>query len=459
MAEPRPILTAAEMRAAEQKAIDSGIAVETLMERAGAAVAEAAWRIAGAAETLIVCGPGNNGGDGYVAARLLKARGVPVRLAASAPASAAAARWAASLWDGAIEALPSARAAPLLVDALFGTGLSRGLDAETAQAINRLCKSAHRRIAVDLPSGVATDDGALLSPVQRYHLTLALGALKPAHRLLPAADRCGHVAVADIGLAPIAASRMFEIGRPKLIAPASDANKYTRGKLVVLAGEMPGASMLAALAGQRAGAGYTELLGVEGEALPHALVRRAWSERAVEDPRIAAIVAGPGLGTGRAARIRLDAALESGKPLVLDADALTQIGRTRHERLDGHIVTPHWGEFVRLFGDSGEDRLSQARAAAAHSGAIVLLKGADSIVAHPDGRTAIAPLAPAWLATAGTGDVLAGITGGLLASGFPPFEAAQAALWLHAEAARLAGPMLIADDLIVHLPRAVAACL
>ena len=191
MAEPRPILTAAEMRAAEQKAIDSGIAVETLMERAGAAVAEAAWRIAGAAETLIVCGPGNNGGDGYVAARLLKARGVPVRLAASAPASAAAARWAASLWDGAIEALPSARAAPLLVDALFGTGLSRGLDAETAQAINRLCKSAHRRIAVDLPSGVATDDGALLSPVQRYHLTIALGALKPAHRLLPAADRCG----------------------------------------------------------------------------------------------------------------------------------------------------------------------------------------------------------------------------------------------------------------------------
>jgi len=148
MAEPRPILTAAEMRAAEQKAIAGGIAVETLMERAGAAVAEAAWRIAGTAETLIVCGPGNNGGDGYVAARLLKARGVPVRLAASAPASAAAARWAASLWDGPIETLPSARAAPLIVDALFGTGLSRGLDAETAQALSRLCKSAHRRIAV-----------------------------------------------------------------------------------------------------------------------------------------------------------------------------------------------------------------------------------------------------------------------------------------------------------------------
>jgi hydroxyethylthiazole kinase-like uncharacterized protein yjeF len=277
--------------------------------------------------------------------------------------------------------------------------------------------------------------------------------------LLPAADRCGRVVVADIGLAPIDAPRMFEVGRPKLAVPASDANKYTRGKLVVLAGEMPGAGILSALAGQRAGAGYTELLGAEGAALPHALVRRAWSERAIEDERIAAIVAGPGLGTRRSARIQLDAALESGKPLVLDADALNQIGRTRHERLEGHIVTPHWGEFVRLFGDTGEDRLSQARAAAVRSGAIVLLKGADSIVASPDDRTAIARLAPAWLATAGTGDVLAGIIGALLANGHPPFEAAQAALWLHAEAARLAGPMLIADDLIAHLPRAVAACL
>ena len=459
MAEPRPILTAAEMRAAEQKAIDGGIAVETLMERAGGAVAEAAWRIAGTAETLIVCGPGNNGGDGYVAARLLRARGVPVRLAASAPASAAAACWAAGLWEGPIEPLSSARSAPVIIDALFGTGLSRGLDAETAHALERLCKPAHRRIAVDLPSGVATDDGALLNPVARFDLTVALGALKPAHRLMPAADRCGRVVVADIGLSPIEAPTILEVGRPRLKAPASDANKYTRGKLVVLAGAMPGASMLAALAGQRAGAGYIELLGAEGEATPHALVRRAWSDGAIEDGRITAIVAGPGLGGGRVARARLDAALVSGKPLVLDADALTEIGKSRHERLAGHVVTPHWGEFVRLFGDSGKDRLSQARAAAARSGAIVLLKGADSIVAHPDGRAAIARLAPAWLATAGTGDVLAGVIGALLAGGLAPFEATQAALWLHAEAARLAGPMLIADDLIVHLPRAVAACL
>jgi hydroxyethylthiazole kinase-like uncharacterized protein yjeF len=222
---------------------------------------------------------------------------------------------------------------------------------------------------------------------------------------------------------------------------------------------MPGASLLAALAGQRSGAGYVELLGTEGDAPPHALVRRPWSARAIEDGRIAAIVAGPGLGRNRQARERLEAALSAGKPLLLDADALTLIGKTRHDRLAGHIVTPHWGEFVRLFGDDGRDRLTQARAAAGKSGAIVLLKGADSIVAHPDGRAAIAPLAPSWLASAGTGDVLAGIIGGLLATGMEPFAAAQAGIWLHSEAARLAGPMLIADDLLSRLPAAMAACL
>jgi ADP-dependent NAD(P)H-hydrate dehydratase / NAD(P)H-hydrate epimerase len=174
-------------------------------------------------------------------------------------------------------------------------------------------------------------------------------------------------------------------------------------------------------------------------------------------------VIGPGLGRDAAARARLDAALGSGRRLVLDADALALIGRARHQRLRGHLVTPHWGEFVQLFGDgtdgSGGDRLTRARAAAAESGAVVLLKGADSIVAHPDGRAAIAPIAPAWLASAGTGDVLAGIAGAIIAGGMAPFDAAQAALWLHAEAARIAGPGLIADDLIAALPRAVAACL
>ena len=453
-----PILTAAEMRAAEQKAMDGGTSVHALMERAGAAIAEAVWRIAGASEILVLCGPGNNGGDGYVAARLLKERGAHVRVAASAPAKAEAASRAASLWDGPIEALAEARRAATIVDALFGTGLARPLEPATAEALARLCQSAHRRIAVDLPSGVTTDDGSVLGEVPHFDLTIALGALKPAHLLLPAAEHCGQVAVADIGLGAIEPP-LHRIARPRLAAPGHDANKYSRGKLVVLAGDMQGASQLAALAGQRSGAGYVELLGAEGEAPPHALVRRGWSAKAIDDDRIAAIVVGPGLGRGREARERLDAALATGKPLVLDADALTLIGRARHSRIEGHILTPHWGEFVRMFGDNKQDRLSQARAAARKSGAILLLKGADSIVAHPDGRAAIAGLASSWLASAGTGDVLAGIIGGLLATGLEPFEAAQAGIWLHAEAARLAGPMLIADDLVTKLPIAIAACL
>jgi hydroxyethylthiazole kinase-like uncharacterized protein yjeF len=458
MAEAFPVLTAAEIRAAEQKAMDGGVSVDALMERAGAAIAEAVWRIAGASEILVLCGPGNNGGDGYVAARLLKEHGADVRLAASAPARAEAASRAAGLWDGPVESLTGAKKAATVVDALFGTGLARPLEPATADALARLCRSAHRRIAVDLPSGVATDDGLLLGAVPHFDLTIALGALKPSHLLLPAADHCGQVAIADIGLGAIDAG-VHRIARPWLKAPGHDANKYSRGKLIVVAGEMPGASSLAALAGQRAGAGYVELLGAEGGALPHALVRHGWSAKALADDRVAALVVGPGLGRGKLARERLDAALATGKSLVLDADALTLIGKARHDRLAGHIVTPHWGEFVRLFGDTERDRLTQARAAAQKSGAIVLLKGADSIVAHPDGRVAIAALAPSWLASAGTGDVLAGIIGGLLASGMDPFEAAQAGIWLHAEAARLAGPMLIADDLVSRLPIAIAACL
>lgn len=458
MTDASPILTAAEMRIAEQKAMQGDVSVHTLMERAGAAVAEAVWRTAGGSEILVLCGPGNNGGDGYVAARRLKERGVRVRIAALAPANSEAASRAAALWRGPIEVLAETEMAAVVVDALFGTGLTRALDDATAEALARLCSAAHRRIAVDLPSGVATDDGTVLGNLPQFDLTVALGALKPSHLLQPAAALCGQVTVAEIGLRAIDAS-LRRITRPRLAEPGYGANKYSRGKLVVVAGDMPGASQLAALAGQRAGAGYVELLGAEGNAPPHALVRRGWSVRAIEDDRIRAMVVGPGLGRGRAARDRLDAVLASGRPLVLDADALTLIGKRRHARLAGHVLTPHWGEFVRMFGDSRQDRLTQARAAARASGAILVLKGADSIVAHPDGRAAIASLAPSWLASAGTGDVLAGMIGGLLACGLEPFDAAQAGIWLHSEAARLAGPMLIADDLVTRLPMAMAACL
>ena len=281
--------------------MEGGVSVDALMDRAGTAIAEALWRIAGGSEILILCGPGNNGGDGYVAARLLRQKGARVRLAASAPAKAEAAKRAASLWDGPVEAVADAKQAAVVVDALFGTGLSRALDPVTANALERLCNGAQRRIAVDLPSGVATDDGALLGDVPHFDLTIALGALKPSHVMLPAAIFCGQVAVADIGLGAIDAP-MHRIERPKLATPGPEANKYSRGKLVMLAGEMPGAGLLAALAAQRAGAGYVELLGTEGNAPPHALVRRSWSPKALDDDRIGAIVVGPGLGRGKDAR-------------------------------------------------------------------------------------------------------------------------------------------------------------
>ncbi|WP_404713071.1 NAD(P)H-hydrate dehydratase [Sphingomonas sp. MMS24-J13] len=454
----RIVLTAAETRAAEEAVMATGVSVETLMERAGAAVADVAWRVAGPIETLILCGPGNNGGDGYVVARLLAERGAQVRVACLGAPRTEAARKAAARWTGPISDLAEAKPAPLLIDALFGTGLSRGLDSDVAAVLDHMVKRSQRSIAVDLPSGVDTDRGRLLSAVPGFDMTVALGVLKPSHRLLPAAGTCGRVVLGEIGLAA-AEPKLGEIARPRLARPSVDDHKYSRGKVLVVGGAMGGAALLAATAAQRAGAGYVELAGDWGGIAPHSLVRHVWDDKALEDERIGAIVIGPGLGRDGDARARLDAVLASGRKLVIDADALTLIGKARHDRLKGAILTPHWGEFTRLFGDDGGDRLSQARGAAAASGAIVILKGADSIVAHPDGRAAIAPLAPTWLASAGTGDVLAGIVGAMLAGGRDPFEAAQAALWLHAEAARLAGPMLLADDLVEKLPHAAMACL
>jgi hydroxyethylthiazole kinase-like uncharacterized protein yjeF len=457
MAETRFILTAAETRAAEEKLFAAGMTVDALMARAGAAVADAAWCFAGPVPALILCGPGNNGGDGYVVAERLRTRGANVRVAATGDPQTDAARAARAAWGGPVEALDPAKPAPLLIDALFGTGLTRALRPDVEAALVRLADGARRTVAIDLPSGIDADSGALLGRVPTFDLTVALGALKPAHRLQPAASSCGRIAVADIGL-DLGDARLIAIGRPRLTAPGPDAHKYSRGKVTIVAGAMPGASWLAATAAQRA-AGYVELIGGGQISTPHALVQRHWSADALDDPRIGAVVIGPGLGRDRHARGLLDAAFSSGKRLVLDADALSLIGRARHDRLAGHVLTPHMGEFERLFGAGKGDRLSRARAAATASGAIILLKGADSIVAHPDGRAAIAPLAPSWLASAGTGDVLAGIVGAMIAGGRAPFDACQAALWLHAEAARRAGPALIADDLVTHLPDAIGTCL
>jgi hydroxyethylthiazole kinase-like uncharacterized protein yjeF len=433
------------MRAAEEAAIAAGTPVEALMERAGLAAAEAAWRYAGPLPTLVLCGPGNNGGDGYVIARALRARGIAVRVAAPAEPKGAAARAAREAWDGPVEALEEAGPAALLVDALFGTGLARPLDAAVSARLRDLAGRAQARIAVDLPSGVSTDDGAILSPVPDCDLTITFQTLKPSHLLQPAARHMGRIVVADIGIS--AASDLTEIGRPSLRDPGPDDHKYRRGYVALLAGAMPGASALAAAAALRARAGYVRLIGAPVAGLPHAIVQGPGDAAGLlADARIGAVVIGPGLGKGAEAERLLGLALACGRPLVLDADALTA-GRIPASA----ILTPHEGEFARLFPALTGSKVDKARAAAAQSGAIIVYKGPDTVVAAPDGRAAIAPPAPAWLASAGTGDVLAGIVAARLAALGDPFDAACEAVWLHGRAARRAGPGLIADDLIANL--------
>lgn len=452
----RPILTAAEMRAAEASVIGSGTGVDVLMERAGEAIAQITRRYAGGADALVLCGPGNNGGDGYVAARVLAAAGIAVRVAASGPPSTEAAMRARAAWTGAIEEPADAEPATVLIDALFGTGLKRRLQDVDHLQLNRLRRDANIGIAVDLPSGAASDDGTLLSPVPAFDLTVALAALKPAHLLQPAAATMGRLVVADIG-APVS-SRLFELPQPRLAAPGPRDHKYTRGLVTVLAGAMPGAARLAALGAARAGAGYVQLLGsVAGGELPAAIVMRSGVDSdALADTRIGALVAGPGLGRDAEGAKILELAVSSGRPLILDADALWHLGDCRLEC--PAIFTPHEAEFARAYGNLSGDKVTQTRHAARISGAVVVLKGADTVVAAPDGRAAIAPLAPPDLATAGTGDVLAGVCGTMLAQLGDSFEAACAAVWLHAEAARAVAGPFVADDLAAALPLQVARC-
>lgn len=454
-----PILTVAEMRAAEDRVIAAGSDVETLMARAGAAVADAAWQFGGGQETLVLCGPGNNGGDGYVIAALLRARGGKVRVAASCEPKTTAARAAREAWSGAVEPLLDAASAPLLIDALFGTGLTRGLDDDSSRALRRLADGARLKVAVDLPSGVATDDGAVLSAIPMFDMTVALGALKPAHLLQPAARAMGRIVIADIGLGAIE-SRTTLAAKPRLSAPSADAHKYTRGAVGVIGGGMWGAAVLAAAAAQKAGAGSVALSGV-AQGGPAALIRKS-EDAILADARIGALLLGPGLGRDKEAEQKLSRVLAYRRQLVLDADALTLIGAAsgRIRQLSTPpVLTPHDGEFERLFGDRGGSKINRARLAAQKSGAIIVYKGADTVIAAPDGRVGVAMPGPGWLASAGTGDVLAGVVAAMLAQGLEPFEAAGAAVWLHAEAARRAGPALIADDLVSCLPEAIAACL
>lgn len=470
------LLTAAEMGEADRRTIAAGTPGIVLMERAGAAVARAIRARWSPRPVAVLCGPGNNGGDGYVVARLLAERGWPVRLASLVPVRSLRgdAAEAAAQWRGRVEAPDPAvlDGAGLVVDALFGAGLNRAPEGKAAALVEAAARSRLPVAAVDVPSGLFGDDGAAPGPVAPAALTVTFFRRKPGHLLLPGRALCGETRVADIG---IDAAVLGEIG-PRLsengpalwrsvfprVGPAQ--HKYDRGHPLILGGgSLTGAARLAARAARRIGAGLLTVVAPEA-ALP--AYRADWPGAMVlpmerwdgllADRRLGPVLIGPGAGAGPALRETVAAVRAAGKSLVLDADGLASFTgepQALAGLLDADcVLTPHQGEFDRLFGKEEAPRLVRAQRAAAAIGAVVVLKGADTIIAAPDGRAAINANAPSTLATGGTGDVLAGMVLGLKAQGMPGFEAACAAVWLHGAAAQRVGAGLIAEDLIDALP-------
>ena len=465
------IMTVAEMTAADHAAVDRGVSISTLMERAGMAVAEIVAGRFSKRTVVIWCGPGDNGGDGYVAARHLRRKGWSVRVEASAPPSTEAARHAAARWKGDIAPLsPEPSQADLYVDALFGAGLSRPLEGDVAK-LARACQAmAKPVIAIDVPSGLSGDTGQALGGVAfRADITVTFHRRKPAHALIDGRMACGEVVVADIGLGVSLQTSTLHENTPNLWEalfpwPAMDAHKHRRGRLKVVSGGPwnTGAARLAARGGLRIGAGVVTVLSPPGALSVNAAHLEAVMLSPFEgeaDLQTAgegadAVVIGPAGGIGDATMRNLFALARTGAALVVDADALTSF---RHDpaalfsALDrDDVLTPHPGEFERLFSgllDRCPERISATREAARQAGAVVLLKGPDTVVAAPDGRTAVSLNGSPWLATAGSGDVLAGFIGGLIAQGMESFEAACAGAWIHAECGRSHGPGLISEDL------------
>jgi hydroxyethylthiazole kinase-like uncharacterized protein yjeF len=451
------------------------------MERAGEAVARAIQDRWSPRPVLVLAGPGNNGGDGYVAAARLAAAGWPVALAGYEPARLRGeAAEAAKGWRGEVRPLSeieAPQAEAVVVDALFGAGLARPLD-ETAQgALRRATAGGAALVAVDLPSGLAGDTGRPLGFAPQADLTVTFHAKKPAHVLEPGRELCGEVVVADIGLLPQPAGTRLWENDPALWAarmpwPTTQSHKHERGRLVVVSGNMwsTGAARLAARSGLRAGAGLVTLLspmgalGVNAAQLEAVMVRPF--ETDADLPRVAAdadaAVIGPGAGVNNATVLNLMALARTGAALLVDADALSVFHddpEALFSVLDrDDVLTPHVGEFERVFPGllaKSPERIAAAREAAETAGAVVLLKGPDTVVAAPDGRAAVNTNAAPWLATAGSGDVLAGVIAGLMSQGMDSFEAACAGAWIHGEAGAAFGPGLISEDLPDLIPQAL----
>jgi ADP-dependent NAD(P)H-hydrate dehydratase / NAD(P)H-hydrate epimerase len=485
------LLDSAEMARADGLAMARGVAGIDLMERAGSAVADAVLaRHASGARVTVVAGPGNNGGDGFVAARLLAERGhrVQVLLLGEAGRLKGDAALAAKRWRGKAVIAEAHRlsGADLVIDGLFGAGLDRPVEGTARAMIEAMNAHGAPIIAIDLPSGVNGTTGAVMGVAIRAAQTVTFFRKKPGHLLLPGRLYCGAISVADIGIPALVleqiAPKTFENGpdlwRSELPLPRLTGHKYDRGHAVVVSGPSwsTGAARLAARGALRAGAGLVTIASPR-EALPvNAAANLAVMVRPVDgdsqlsaflaDRRLNVLALGPGLGVGEETCKLVLAALLGERAVVLDADAITSFAgdpqrlanalRARAHRAT--ILTPHEGEFSRYFWALDDrtkagSKLERARLAARLVGAVVLLKGGDTVVAAPDRRASIAANAPAFLATAGAGDVLTGIAAGLLAQGMPAFQAASAAVWLHGEAGSIVGPGLISEDLPEALPR------
>jgi hydroxyethylthiazole kinase-like uncharacterized protein yjeF len=484
------LLTPSEMAEADRMAIAGGIAGITLMERAGRAVADAIiGGFPNGKRVTVVAGPGNNGGDGFVAARLLTEHGyrVTVMLVGDEMRLKGDAALAAKKWPGGVTADSGYLAtADVLVDALFGAGLDRPIEGAARAVIETMNELAKPIVAVDLPSGINGGSGAAMGVAIRATETVTFFRKKPGHLLLPGRQHCGVISVADIGMpasvlehvAALTFENVPALWQSQFPIPKLDGQKYDRGHSVVVSGPSwsTGAARLAARGALRAGAGLVTIASPREALAVNAADNLAVMVRPIDgaaelagflaDKRLNALAIGPGVGVGTETCELVLTALSGQRAVVLDADAMTSFagdphrlaGALRARATNRTIMTPHEGEFTRYFCALDErakagSKLERARLAAELTGAVIVLKGADTVVAGADGRAAISANAPAYLATAGAGDVLAGIVTGLLAQGMPAFEAAAAAVWLHGEAASTFGPGLISEDLPEQLPR------
>jgi ADP-dependent NAD(P)H-hydrate dehydratase / NAD(P)H-hydrate epimerase len=478
------LLTTAEMSEADRRTIASGVSGTTLMENAGSAVAEAVMaRHPPGSKVAVVAGTGNNGGDGFVAARRLDQAGYRVavhlighRESIKGDAAEAARQWQELVATG----VADLAGAHVIIDALFGAGLDRPVAGEALAAIQAMNGAGVPVIAVDLPSGINGTTGAVLGGAVNASRTVTFFRKKPGHLLLPGRNHCGQVEVTQISIpadvlaavAPVTHENGPTLWGDKFPVPSAQGHKYTRGHAVVASGGRAhtGAARLAAMAALRGGAGLVTLatprdaLDINAAACLAVMVRPIDAatefEAMLSDPRFNAVAIGPGAGVGEHTREMALTAVAGQRRVVLDADALTSfVGHTdllfaALDKSRNAVLTPHSGEFRRLFDAALEkvptasmSKLFAAKAAARIAGAVVVYKGADTVIAAPDGRAAINANAPPWLATAGTGDVLAGLITGLLAQGMPTFEASAAAVWIHGEAASVAGPGMISEDL------------